>query len=62
MGLGVVIHDGQGKFIAAQSKTELGYLEPAMAEAWAALLAIKLCTELGLQQVQLEGDAQKVIT
>ena len=62
MGLGVVIRDGQGKYIAAQSKTEPGCLDPSAAEARAALLAIRLCVGLGLQQVQLEGDALMVVT
>jgi hypothetical protein len=61
MGLGVAVRDGQGKYIAAQGGIELGCLGPSAAEARAALLAIKLCVGLGLQQVQLEGDAHVVV-
>ena len=48
MGLGVMIQDGQGKYIATQSKTVLGCLDPSAAEARAALLAIRLCVGPGL--------------
>jgi ribonuclease HI len=61
MGFGVVVRDEWGQIIAAQTKSERGCLEPTMAEARAALLAISLCKTRGLNRIIFEGDAQVVI-
>ena len=61
MGLGVVIRDHLGRLVATKSVTRPGGFEPAVAEALAALMAIQMSCELGLQQVCLEGDAKPIV-
>jgi ribonuclease HI len=61
MGLGAVLRDSQGNLVAAKCVSRLGRLAPAAAEALAAMLAIKLCREVGCLRVQFEGDAKGVI-
>ncbi|XP_059446380.1 uncharacterized protein LOC132177917 [Corylus avellana] len=61
VGLGAVIHDQHGKMWVSKSQTQQGFLDPSAAEAMAALMAVQLCMEMGIQQVQLEGDAKNVI-
>jgi ribonuclease HI len=61
MGFGVVVRDEKGRLVAATSKTVAGSLEPALAEAWGALIAIRLCKTMNFRNVHLEGDAQVVI-
>jgi hypothetical protein len=55
MGFGVVVRDEWGRIIAAQTKTERGLLEPTMAEARAALLAIRFCKNKGFDRIILKG-------
>jgi ribonuclease HI len=62
VGLGVIIRDHLGRVWASKSQTRRGFLDPTTAETMAALLAIQLCCEMGIQRVQLEGDAKNVIT
>jgi ribonuclease HI len=62
VGLGVIIRDHLGRVWASKSQTRRGFLDPTTAETMAALLAIQLCCEMGIQRVQLEGDANNVIT
>ncbi|XP_059431317.1 uncharacterized protein LOC132164745 [Corylus avellana] len=61
MGLAVVLRDSEGNMLAARCEMRRGCLPPAAAEAQALLLAISLCREMGLERVQLEGDAKTVI-
>jgi ribonuclease HI len=61
VGLGVIIRDHCGNMVAAKSLTRRGLLEPAAAEALAALMAIQLARALGLRNLYLEGDAKIVI-
>jgi ribonuclease HI len=61
LGVGIVIRDHHRELCAAKSWTRPGFLDPTAMEAMAAYMAIKMCTALGLQQIQLEGDAQKVV-
>ena len=49
LGLGVVVRDALGNFCAAKSKMWLRWLDSTSTEAWAALMAINLCHELGVQ-------------
>jgi ribonuclease HI len=48
--------------LAVHSKTLEGHLDSSLAEARAALLEVQICNELGLTQVQFEGDAKVVVT
>jgi hypothetical protein len=61
VGLGVVIRDHLGKMWAAKSQTRHGFLDPSAAEARATRMAVQLCIEMGIRQVQLEEDAMNVI-
>jgi hypothetical protein len=61
LGLRVVVWDSLGNFCAAKSKMWLGWLDPTLTEAWAALMAIDLCHELGVQRMILEGDAKILV-
>jgi hypothetical protein len=61
LGVGIIIRDHHGEFQAAKSWTRLGLLDPTASEAMAAYMAIKMCTKLGLQKIQLEGDTQNVV-
>ncbi|KAE8022361.1 hypothetical protein FH972_008165 [Carpinus fangiana] len=45
MGFGAVVRDETGMVLAAQCKSFAGALNPTVAEARAALLAIQLCKE-----------------
>jgi ribonuclease HI len=61
LGFGVVVRTENGTVVAAQSKTLEGTLDPTIAEAHAALLAIQLCRERGFTKVHFEGDTQIVV-
>jgi ribonuclease HI len=61
VGLGVVIRDHWGKMWASKSQTKQGFLDPTTGEALAASMAAELCVEMGLSNVQLEGDAKNVV-
>ncbi|XP_027155450.1 uncharacterized protein LOC113777063 [Coffea eugenioides] len=60
-GVGVIIRDDKGSFIAGLSKKNLGILEPNVVESYAAKHAIQLLHDLGFNKIVLEGDSQKVI-
>jgi uncharacterized protein YjhX (UPF0386 family) len=47
-GRGVVIRNHSGNVVAARCFTQKGFLDPTTAEAWAALLAVKLSVETGV--------------
>jgi ribonuclease HI len=57
----VIIRDHQGWVFAALSKTIQIFLDPTMAEAAAALLAVEFSRDSGLQHVILEGDSKNVV-
>ena len=61
MGMGVVIRNNNGEFYAAKSSFISGCLDPTVAEALAAVHAINFNKELGIQRLQLEGDAKNVV-
>jgi ribonuclease HI len=61
VGLGAIIRDHQGRMWAAKSMTQKGSLDPIAAETIAATMAAKLCKEMGIRQVLLEGDAKEVV-
>jgi ribonuclease HI len=51
MGFGAVVRDEKGMVIVAQCNSSAGALDPTVAEARAALLAIQLCKERGFTKV-----------
>jgi ribonuclease HI len=57
MGIGVIIRDADGQVTAAKSMKIPRVFEPAAGEAMAALHAAKLCHDLGIFEVVLEGDS-----
>ncbi|XP_059455851.1 uncharacterized protein LOC132186051 [Corylus avellana] len=61
-GLGMIARDWLGNFVAARSIPMDCKLEPASAEAQAALHATFFAKELGLPDITFEGDAQQIIT
>jgi ribonuclease HI len=61
MGFGAVVRDETCMAIAAQCNSFASALDPTVAEAQAALLAIPLCKERGFMKVHFEGDTQTVI-
>ena len=61
MGFGAIVRDATGMVLAAQCKSFVGFLDPAVAEARAALMAIQFCQERGFMRVHFEGDTQKVV-
>lgn len=62
MGIGVVIRDNAGGFVAAQIKNFPFMVDTTVAEAWGTWCVMRLGCELGLTHVQLEGDALNVVT
>lgn len=56
LAFGLVIRDHHETMWTSRSKTRRGFLDPT-----AALLAVQLCTEMGIMWVILEGDAKNVI-
>ena len=61
VGYGALIRDKRGPVVAAQCKSFLGSLNPTLAEAGAALMAVQLCKSLGFQRVHFEGEPKIVI-
>jgi ribonuclease HI len=60
-GLGMILRDHTGRMIAAKCSARLGCLNPAAAEAIAALEAMVLCCRLGYDRIQFEGNAKLVV-
>ncbi|XP_075655191.1 uncharacterized protein LOC142625412 [Castanea sativa] len=60
-GLGVVIHDCQGKAIASLSEQAPLPFSPVIVEAMAAARVMSFTQELGISEFMLEGDSEVVI-
>jgi len=60
-GIGVMIRDAEREFYAVQAKVFSSLLNPFVAEALGAWLAVKLGCDLGLSHVYLEGDSLNVV-
>jgi ribonuclease HI len=61
MGCAVVVRDHLGKMVVAKSLVKKGCPSPMVAEALATRLAVSLCIEMGLMQVDFEGDSKSVV-
>jgi hypothetical protein len=61
LGLGVILRDRDGRFVATKLYMCRGYSDATAAEAYAALEAIQLGWDLGYEQIQFMGDVQVVI-
>ncbi|XP_027166130.1 uncharacterized protein LOC113766104 [Coffea eugenioides] len=60
-GVGVVVRDDAGNFIASLSKRILGILALDVVETYAVKYATQLLVELGYSHVVLEGDNLKIV-
>lgn len=58
MGIGIIVRNHTGEAHACLSSLEKFSLQPILAESKALWRAIEFCNEIGLSQVELEGDAQ----
>ena len=61
MGVGIIVKDNKGQVHAASCKTILSVQEPVVAEAMGALFAAKFSWDLGIQDIDIEGDSLQVI-
>lgn len=60
-GLGVILRDHARMLLAAKCSSRREYLEPADAEALAALEATQFYRELGYDWIKFVGDAESVV-
>ncbi|TQE04101.1 hypothetical protein C1H46_010321 [Malus baccata] len=60
-GIGVVLRNDTGQFVAALPRKQDGISSPLLAEIEAARAAILLVRELNKELVELEGDAALVM-
>jgi ribonuclease HI len=61
VGMGAVVRNDEGSVMAARCMVGRGFLDPCAAEAWAGTKAIRWGLELGLTNIQVEGDAKNVV-
>jgi ribonuclease HI len=61
IGVGVIVRDYRGEIHATLSKKIKSLHEPVMAEALGALVAAEFCKDLGLPDIDLEGDSLLVV-
>lgn len=61
MGLGVVVRDHMGVFLAGLSTSAGFAFQPIIVEFLALWRAMELCHELGFDKVQLDGDVKTLI-
>ncbi|XP_042983225.1 uncharacterized protein LOC122312634 [Carya illinoinensis] len=61
IGVGVIVRDSSGMVMASMCSSMLLDPDPLLGEAVAALKASTLCSNIGLDQVMLEGDSLAVV-
>ena len=61
MGLGTVIRDYRGQFVATKTRKVIGVVDVMRAEAMAIREGVSLAKELGIRSVILEGEAKIVL-
>lgn len=59
--MGAVVRYEVGTVVAARYLVGRGFLDPCAAEAWAGVQAARWGLQLGLNVIQLEGDARNVV-
>ncbi|KAL8483327.1 hypothetical protein ACS0TY_026134 [Phlomoides rotata] len=62
MGVGMILHDDVGGFVACRSLVLLGSYPSKLVEAMGLLEALSWIKSLGLQHVKIEVDSQLVVT
>jgi ribonuclease HI len=61
MGMGIIARDHEGYVLASMCSIKQFIVDPAVAEAYAALKAVEFCCDLGLWNILLEGDALEIV-
>lgn len=61
MGIGVIARDFRGEVLFCLSASKSFSSHPLVAEFWALWRALELCSELSMEQLIFEGDAQSLI-
>jgi ribonuclease HI len=61
MGIGIVVQNKYGEFVAALAKVLPLVDDPTAAEAIAAWHVVSMCVNCGFQQIVLEGDSMVVV-
>ena len=61
LGLGVVIHDSRGRFIAVRVRKIMGVADAMKVEALAIREGLNLVMDLGIRALILEGDAKTIL-
>lgn len=61
MGIGIVVRDYVGVFLAGLSASVAGSTHSIVAEFQALWITIEFCEELGIEDAHFEGDAQILI-
>ncbi|KAJ0088281.1 hypothetical protein Patl1_33237 [Pistacia atlantica] len=61
IGVGIAIRDWQGRFLATMRMKKTMLPDAHVAESFAALQAVTLAAEIGINQIILEGDALQVV-
>jgi hypothetical protein len=61
VGFGDIIRDSNGFVVSACNIIQNNITDPLAAEAWASLNAVKLCKDVGIFYIILEGDSQQVV-
>ena len=61
MGVGVIVRDHLRRMWASKCIVREGFLDPMSAKAMGATMAALFCRDLGMEIIQLEGDAKIVI-
>ncbi|KAJ0017173.1 hypothetical protein Pint_11950 [Pistacia integerrima] len=61
IGVGIAIRDWQGGFMATMRTKKPMFPDAYLAESFAALQAVILATDIGIDQIILEGDALQVV-
>jgi ribonuclease HI len=62
MGIGIIVRDEKGEFVAAMAKVLPSINDPTVAEALAAWHAVNLCVAKGFHKIVLEGDSLVVVS
>jgi ribonuclease HI len=61
MGVGAILIDEKGQVVAAMAKVIPHFRDPTVAEAVALWKAVNLCSDIGVSQVEFEGDSLEVV-
>jgi ribonuclease HI len=62
MGIGMIVRNEKGEFVAAMAKVLPSINDPTVAEALAAWHAVNLCVEKGFHKIVLEGLSLVVVS